>query len=170
MKKITLLLLAAALMGACTTASKYQTTRQSDINALTKSASFQMPKVPVPSFPSGTYNVLDYGADKTGVALSTEAIQGAIDACTNAGGGTVIIPEGIYFTGPLTLKSNVRLYTEKNCFVVFSHREYRYHRTWYIQRQRRLVASAQEEQDGSGTMEETSQRERRYRGERYLVS
>ena len=121
MKKITLLLLAAALMGACTTASKYQTTTQREINALTKSASFQMPKVPVPSFPSGTYNVLDYGADKTGVALSTEAIQGAIDACTNAGGGTVIIPEGIYFTGPLTLKSNVRLYTENNCFVVFSH-------------------------------------------------
>ena len=120
MKKITLLLLAAALLGACT-ASEYQTTRQSDIDALTKSASFKMPKVPVPSFPSHTFNVLDFGADKTGVALSTEAIQGAIDACTNAGGGTVIIPEGIYITGPLTLKSNVRLYTEKNCFVVFSH-------------------------------------------------
>ena len=58
MKKITLLLLAAALMGACTTASKYQTTTQREINALTKSASFKMPKVPVPSFPSGTYNVL----------------------------------------------------------------------------------------------------------------
>ena len=58
MKKITLLLLAAALMGACT-ATEYQTTTQREINALTKSASFQMPKVPVPSFPSGTYNVLD---------------------------------------------------------------------------------------------------------------
>ena len=113
MKKITLLLLAAALLGACT-ASEYQTTRQRDIDALTKSASFKMPKVPVPSFPSRTFNVLDFGADKTGVALATEAIQGAIDACTNAGGGTVIIPEGIYITGPLTLKSNVRLYTEKN--------------------------------------------------------
>ena len=80
-----------------------------------------MPKVKLPSFPSRTYNVLSYGADKTGVALSTEAFQKAIDECSAAGGGTVIIPEGIYTTGPITLQSNVRLYTEKNCFVVFSH-------------------------------------------------
>ena len=121
MRKITLLLLAAAVLGACTSASKYQTTKQKDIDALTKLASFEMPKVPVPSFPDRTFNILDYGADNTGVALATEAIQKAIDECTAAGGGTVIIPEGIYTTGPITLKSNVRLFTEKNSFIVFSH-------------------------------------------------
>ena len=121
MKKISFLLLAAAVLGACTCAPQYQTTKQRDINALTKSATFDMPKVAVPSFPNRTYNVLDFGADPTGVVLATEAIQQAIDACTTAGGGTVIIPEGIYTTGPISLKSNVRLYTEKNCFVVFSH-------------------------------------------------
>ena len=120
MRKLTFLLLAAAVLGACN-APQYQTTKQSDINALTKSASFDMPKVAVPSFPNRTYNVLDFGADNTGVALATEAIQSAIDQCTAEGGGTVIIPEGIYTTGPITLKSNVRLYTEKNSFIVFSH-------------------------------------------------
>ena len=98
MRKITLLLLAAPVLGACTSASKYQTTKQKDIDALTKLASFEMPKVPVPSFPDRTFNILDY-----------------------AGGGTVIVPEGIYTTGPITLKSNVRLFTEKNSFIVFSH-------------------------------------------------
>ena len=121
MRKITFLLLAAAVLGACTSASKYQTTTQKDIDALTKTASFEMPEVTVPSFPNSTFNILDYGADNTGVALATEAIQKAIDECTAAGGGTVIIPEGIYTTGPITLKSNVRLFTEKNSFVVFSH-------------------------------------------------
>ena len=115
-----LLLLTAAAMGACN-APQYQTTTQKEINKLTKSASFKMPKVEVPSFPSRTYNVLDFGADNTGVVLATEAIQKAIDECTAAGGGTVIIPEGIYTTGPITLKSNVRLYTEKNSFILFSH-------------------------------------------------
>ena len=99
-----LLLLTAAMMGACN-APQYQTTTQKEINKLTKSASFKMPKVEVPSFPSRTYNVLDFGADNTGVVLATEAIQKAIDECTVAGGGTVIIPEGIYTTGPITLKS-----------------------------------------------------------------
>ena len=116
-----LLLLAAAVLGACSSAPQYQTTRQRDIDALTKAASFEMPKVKVPSFPDRTYNVLDYGADPTGAVLATEAIQKAIDECTEAGGGTVVIPAGIYTTAPLTLKSNVRLYTEKNSFIIFSH-------------------------------------------------
>ena len=119
MKKTLFLLLIAAFMIGCS--DKYQTTTQREINRITRSASFKMPKVQLPSFPDRTFNVLDYGADPTGVVLATPAIQQAIDACTNAGGGTVILPEGIYTTGPLTLKSNVRLFTERNCFVVFSH-------------------------------------------------
>ncbi len=147
MRKLLPLLLIAAVMGACS--PEYQTTSQREIDLLTKGASFAMPKVKLPSFPSRTYNVLSYGADKTGVALSTEAFQKAIDECSAAGGGTVIIPEGIYTTGPITLQSNVRLYTEKNSFIMFSHdldlyeiydewfegipTKYRYHRLWYVQ-------------------------------------
>ena len=121
MRKMTLLLLAAALLSACTNAPQFQTTKQSEINRLTKGACFDMPKVKVPSFPNRTFNILSYGADPMGVALATEAIQTAIDECTAAGGGTVIIPEGIYLTGPITLKSNVRLFTERNSVIIFSH-------------------------------------------------
>ena len=93
-RKFFFLLLTAAVLSACN-APQYQTTRQSDINRLTKSASFDMPKVALPEFPSRTYNVLDFGADNTGVALATEAIQKAIDECTAAGGGTVIILQSV---------------------------------------------------------------------------
>ena len=119
------------LLSACS--AEFQTTKQGDIDALTKAASFEMPQVKLPSFPGRTYDVLAYGADPTGVNLSTEAIQQAIDACTQAGGGTVIIPAGLYTTGPITLKSNVRLYTEKNCFVQFTHDldQYEIYDTWF---------------------------------------
>ena len=36
------------------------------------------------------------------------------------GGGKVVIPEGLWLTGPVTLLSNVNLHTEKNALVVFS--------------------------------------------------
>ena len=121
MRKFTTLLLSTLLLSACSTASEFQTTVQADIDALTQNAVFAMPKVEVPSFPDRTFNVLDYGADPTGVQLSTKAIQGAIDDCTKAGGGTVIIPAGIFQTAPIELKSNVRLYTERNALVIFSH-------------------------------------------------
>ena len=119
--KLASLLLAAVILGACSSASQYQETTQREINKFTRSACFEMPKVTVPTFPDRTFNVLDFGADPTGVALSTDAIQQAIDACNEQGGGTVILPSGLYLTGPLTLKSNVRLYTDWNCFVLFSH-------------------------------------------------
>ena len=96
MKKLSLILLAIAVLTACSS-SDFQTTRQSDMNRLTKSACFKMPKVSVPSFPGRTFNVVDFGADRTGVLLSTEAIKQAIDRCSESGGGTVVIPEGIYY-------------------------------------------------------------------------
>ncbi len=131
MKKHTAALLAIALT-ACS-APKFQNTTQKDIDALTQTASFKMPQVVVPQFSDKTFSVLDYGADSTGATLSTAAIQQAIDACTAAGGGTVIIPSGVFYTGPISLKSNVRLYTETNAFVLFSNDFSLYPRytTWF---------------------------------------
>ena len=54
------------------------------------------------------FNILDFGAVRN--TLSTSAIQKAIDSCFNQGGGTVIIPEGIFITGTIILKSNINLF------------------------------------------------------------
>ena len=45
---------------------------------------------------TGVYNVRDYGAKTDPLLLQTEAFQKAIDACATAGGGTVLVPPGIY--------------------------------------------------------------------------
>lgn len=60
------------------------------------------------------YNILDFGTVPDGKTLNTIAIQSAIDAASSNGGGRVIIPEGIFLTGSIILKSNVELHvTEK---------------------------------------------------------
>lgn len=61
----------------------------------------------------GIYNItsLPYNADVTGKKVSTEAIQQAIDDAHAAGGGTVYVPEGLfYFDTHIILKSNVHIY------------------------------------------------------------
>lgn len=63
---------------------------------------------------SKDYNILDFGAIKSHTKLSTKAIQAAIDAASADGGGTVIVPKGVYVTGTLFLKSNVTLKLEAN--------------------------------------------------------
>ncbi len=63
------------------------------------------------SFPRRTFDIRDYGAKMAAAKYlyDTAPIQKAIDACAAAGGGTVVIPQGNWLTGPLFLKSNVRL-------------------------------------------------------------
>ena len=65
-----------------------------------------------PVFPAYTVNVLDYGAVPNDGKLDTAAIQRAIDETSAHGGGTVVIPSGVYYVGAITLKSNVNLHLE----------------------------------------------------------
>ncbi len=63
----------------------------------------------------GIYNVLDYGAAGDGKTDDAVAIQQAIDACSEAGGGQVVFPAGkIFLSGPVELKSNVDYHLEVN--------------------------------------------------------
>ncbi|MDP4226642.1 MAG: glycoside hydrolase family 28 protein [Bacteroidota bacterium] len=81
---------------------------------------FDMPEVKVPVFKTDTFNVKDYGAENDGITLNTKAFAKAIDACSAAGGGVVLIPEGCWLTGPIVLKSNVNLHTTRGTLVKFS--------------------------------------------------
>ncbi len=56
------------------------------------------------------YNIRDYGAKGDARALDTTAVQKAIDACTQDGGGTVLVPAGTFQIGTVELKSNVTLH------------------------------------------------------------
>ncbi|WP_300603564.1 glycosyl hydrolase family 28 protein [Niabella sp.] len=56
------------------------------------------------------FDITRYGAKGDGTTVNTTAIQQAIDACAHAGGGTVYIPNGIFVTGTLELRSNTTLW------------------------------------------------------------
>lgn len=66
------------------------------------------------------FNVKDYGALGNGQALDSVAIQKAIDACSQAGGGTVYIPEGKYLCGTMHLKSNIHVWLDKGALILGS--------------------------------------------------
>ncbi len=72
-------------------------------------------------FPKQTFNITEYGAVAGDSSkLCHEAIDLAILACTQAGGGTVVIPQGVFYTGPITLKSNVNLHLEEGATLKFT--------------------------------------------------
>jgi polygalacturonase len=83
-------------------------------------APFKMPAVTEPRFSSKVYNIKDYGAIPDGQTLNTTAFEKAIAACNTAGGGVVLIPPGLWLTGPIELKSNVNLHADRGALVTFS--------------------------------------------------
>jgi polygalacturonase len=82
--------------------------------------------IEVPKFPDNDFIITDYGAAGDGVEDCTEAFKKAIDDCSNKGGGKVIVPEGIFLTGPIHLKSNINLYISENAVIKFSHDKNKY--------------------------------------------
>ncbi len=65
-------------------------------------------------------NILSYGAVSGGTALSTKALQQAIDEVSQAGGGRVIIPPGEFRIGGITLKSFVDIHFETGAKLIAS--------------------------------------------------
>lgn len=57
----------------------------------------------------GRFLITNYGAIGDGKTLNTVFIQRAIDRCADSGGGTVVVPKGVFLAGSVFLKQNVHL-------------------------------------------------------------
>lgn len=94
-------------------------TQKRGIQDLYQGIEFKMPKVQEPVIPANSVLLTDFGAVSGGQDLCTKAFASAIDALSKRGGGRLVIPRGTWLTGPVTLKSNIELYTEAGALVFF---------------------------------------------------
>lgn len=78
------------------------------------------PVIKTPVFRKDTISILQNGAVADGITLNTKSIQQSIDACNKKGGGVVLIPAGLWLTGPISLKSNVNLHLSTNTILLFT--------------------------------------------------
>ena len=81
---------------------------------------FDMPKVNEAQFPNNEVNIKDFGAIHGGIVKNTDAFAKAINTLATKGGGKVIVPRGIWLTGPITFKSNINLHLEAGALIIFS--------------------------------------------------
>ncbi|HEV8513762.1 MAG TPA: glycoside hydrolase family 28 protein [Cyclobacteriaceae bacterium] len=96
---------------------RLETMAQADIYSDLK---FKMERVAEPTFPNYSVSIKDFGAVPDGSTVCTKAFADAIDAVSKKGGGKVIVPRGIWLTGPIQLKSNINLYTEDGALITFT--------------------------------------------------
>ncbi len=110
----------AALLAACAAVASGTALRAAPLEEYVAHAPFPMAAVPVPAFPARTFNVGDYGAVGDGRTLNTAAFARAIAACAAAGGGHVLIPPGLWLTGPIALCSHLDLHAERGALIQFT--------------------------------------------------
>jgi polygalacturonase len=113
----TIIVVIAFLMTSCAEVSKHEFAGSSENYS---GIEFEMPKIQEPVIPDYTVIIKDFGAVSGGQVLNSEAFANAIDAVSTRGGGKVIIPAGVWLTGPIILKSNIELYAEAGALIIFS--------------------------------------------------
>ncbi len=102
--------------------SEAQTPSASDqeIKAYTANLPFPMPEVQTPVFPAYQVSIVDFGAVADRETMNTKAINEAIRACAKKGGGMVVVPAGMWLTGPIRFDNNIDFQVETGAVVLFS--------------------------------------------------
>ena len=85
-----------------------------------KNLPVNLPVVSAPVIPDNSVNIKDFGGVGDGQTINTQAFKKAISALEKLGGGHLVVPEGIWMTGMISLKDNIDLHIEKNAIVMAS--------------------------------------------------
>lgn len=80
----------------------------------------KLPVIKSPVFKKDTLSIKKYGAVSDGNTLNTKSINAAIDALSKKGGGVVLIPSGLWLTGPVVLKNNINLHLAAGATLLFT--------------------------------------------------
>ncbi|WP_435048546.1 glycoside hydrolase family 28 protein [Formosa sp. S-31] len=99
---------------SCSTSNKQSETKDS------KPGWVEQVGAEVPVIQDSLFYVNDFGAVNDGQTLNTEAIQKAIDACYKNGGGTIVFKSGLYLSGSLFIKENIRFRVDKGVTLLGS--------------------------------------------------
>lgn len=91
-----------------------------DAQDQTKYSWTNLPRTQEPVFRKDTLNIQSLGAKPDGVTLNTKAINEAILKVSKKGGGVVLVPAGLWLTGPVEMKSNVNLHLKESATLLFT--------------------------------------------------
>ncbi|HLR50073.1 MAG TPA: glycoside hydrolase family 28 protein [Candidatus Sphingobacterium stercoripullorum] len=91
-----------------------------DYSYLYDNLPFEMPLLHRPTFPENVVSITDFGGVGDGTTLNTDAFANAMEALAEKGGGKLLVPSGVWFTGPIVFQSNINLHLEDQAIILFS--------------------------------------------------
>ena len=90
------------------------------LDAYLQDLPFEMPAMQRPSFPDYRLSIMECGGLGNGQADNTEAFAKAMKQVSEKGGGHLVVPRGVWITGPISFEDNVDLHLEEGAVIYFS--------------------------------------------------
>ncbi|MGL1959389.1 MAG: glycoside hydrolase family 28 protein [Colwellia sp.] len=118
---ISILLMLSISVYASTTKQNFY--YDNDFNELYQNLPFDMKQVELPNIPKYQISIKKFGAVGDGITDSSNAFKAAISHLTEQGGGRLIIPRGMWRTGPIKLQSHIDLHVEHGALLKFDANE-----------------------------------------------
>ena len=118
--KNSILTLCAFLMLGATSCCQNDSSGSVKYDRYYKNLPFEMQRVAQPNIPSREVNLSDFGGVGDGITLNTEAFARAIAELSSKGGGRLVVPAGVWHTGPIRLESKIDLHVAYGAIVLFS--------------------------------------------------
>ena len=111
MRKFTIISL-LALMGVAGWAGEY--------SKYYRNLPVEMAEPQSPVIPDNSVSLTMFGGVPDGVTDNTEAFAKAVAALAKQGGGHLVVPAGLWLTGPITLKDHIDLHLERNAMIILT--------------------------------------------------
>ena len=105
---------------AYATANAQVSKQNCDYSHLYQNLPVEISKAALPQIPDNEVKLSDFGAVNDGITLCTDAFKQAIDSLTAKGGGHLVVTDGIWLTGPVTLQSNIDIHIMRNAIILMT--------------------------------------------------
>lgn len=119
-RKFPIIVALVVIVAASKTTAQLNGGADNEIRAYTSNLPFPMPPITLPEIPDHRVSITEFGAVPDGHTMNTKAMNDAISACAKQGGGTVVIPSGMWLTGPIRFESNIELRIDAGALVLFT--------------------------------------------------
>ncbi|MGL4519582.1 MAG: glycoside hydrolase family 28 protein [Phocaeicola sp.] len=111
---------AVALLALLSISCSSHSVAAKEYSHLYKNLPFEMPLLTAPTFPATTVSLHECGGVADGRTLNTDAFEAAMSQLSSRGGGKLVVPSGVWLTGPITFRSNINLHLEKGALILFT--------------------------------------------------
>ncbi|MDO4497339.1 MAG: glycoside hydrolase family 28 protein [Bacteroidales bacterium] len=85
-----------------------------------KAVPFSMSNIARPKFDNYKQSITDFGGVGDGITDNTKAFAKAMKSISQMGGGRLIVPKGVWYTGPITFENDVNLHLQDGAVILFS--------------------------------------------------